>query len=42
MRGNITELINICVTLAFGIIINISQNGKTPKLTHMYIFSYVK
>ena len=31
-----------CDIEKFGIIINISQNGITPKLVHRYIFSNVK
>ena len=42
IRGKIIELIRICATFEFGIIINISQNGRTPKLVQRYIFSNVK
>ena len=33
---------NIRVIFEFGMKINISQKGKTPKLVHKYMFSNVK
>ena len=42
ISGKIIELTKNCVNLHLGKTIISSQNGKTPKLPHRYMFSNVK
>ena len=42
IKGKTIEFIKNCENFEFGRNISISQNGKTPKLVHRYIFSKVK